>query len=84
MGDWDRHQDQWRWARLVLAERDLLVHHPYDSFEATVQRFLIEAADDPAVRSIRLTLYRTGGDSPIADALLRAAGGGRKSRSSSR
>ncbi len=62
----------------VLAERDVLVHHPYDSFEATVERFFVEAADDPDVVAIRLTLYRAGGRSGIVDALLRAAGLGKE------
>src|SRR5437879_2301169 len=58
----------------ILAERDVLVHHPYDAFEATVQRLVVEAADDPDVVAIKLTLYRAGGRSEIVDALLRAAG----------
>jgi len=62
----------------LLAERDLLVHHPYDQFEATVERFLGEAADDPDVIAIRLTLYRAGGRSAIVDALARAAQGGKE------
>jgi len=62
----------------ILAERDVLVHHPYDAFEATVQRLVVEAADDPDVVAIKLTLYRAGGRSEIVDALLRAAGRGRE------
>ena len=57
----------------ILAERDVLVHHPYDAFEATVQRLVVEAADDPDVVAIKLTLYRAGGRSEIVEALLRAA-----------
>src|SRR4029077_13876223 len=57
----------------ILAERDILVHHPYDAFEATVQRLMVEAADDPDVVAIKLTLYRAGGRSDIVDALVRAA-----------
>jgi polyphosphate kinase len=60
-----------------LRQGDMLVHHPYDSFEATVERFFAEAADDPAVLAIKLTLYRAGGRSGIVDALLRAAGAGK-------
>ena len=60
----------------ILAERDVLVHHPYDAFEATVQRLVVEAADDPDVVAIKMTLYRAGGRSEIVDALLRAAGRG--------
>ena len=62
---------------MLLAERDVLVHHPYDAFDATVERFFREAADDPHVESIKLTLYRAGGRSAIVDALVRAAGAGK-------
>src|SRR5216110_1700257 len=62
----------------ILAERDVLVHHPYDAFEATVQRLVVEAADDPDVVAIKLTLYRAGGRSEIVEALLRAAGRGKE------
>ena len=62
----------------VLADRNVLVHHPYDAFEATVERFLIEAADDPDVVAIKQTLYRAGGRSAIVDALLRATGRGKE------
>ncbi|HET8713928.1 MAG TPA: polyphosphate kinase 1 [Gemmatimonadales bacterium] len=57
----------------VLTERDVLIHHPYDAFEETVERLFKEAADDPGVLAIKLTLYRAGGRSGIVDALLRAA-----------
>ena len=60
----------------ILAERDVLVHHPYDAFEATITRFLVEAADDPTVVAIKMTLYRVGADSAIVEGLLRAAARG--------
>jgi polyphosphate kinase len=60
-----------------LQAGDVLVHHPYDAFETTVERFFAEAADDPAVVAIKLTLYRAGGRSGIVDALVRAARGGK-------
>jgi polyphosphate kinase len=61
----------------VLRERDVLVHHPYDSFASTVQRFIVEGADDPDVTTIKLTLYRSGSQSAIVDALTRAAKAGK-------
>ena len=60
-----------------ITQGDILVHHPYDAFETTVERFFVEAADDPTVVAIKLTLYRAGGRSGIVDALLRAAQGGK-------
>jgi polyphosphate kinase len=61
----------------TLRERDVLVHHPYEAFATTVQRFFDEAADDPDVAAIKVALYRAGERSPVVDALLRAAGAGK-------
>ena len=62
----------------VMRDRAVLVHHPYESFSSSVEMFLEQAADDPRVQSIKMTLYRAGGDSNMIASLIRAAERGKQ------
>ena len=62
----------------AIRSGDILLHHPYDSFYASVERFIREAADDPQTVSIKMTVYRVGDDTPFVQSLIRAAESGKQ------
>ena len=62
----------------VIRAGDVLVHHPYDSFVTSVERFVEQAANDPEVLAIKMTVYRTSDDTPLVPALIRAIGQGKQ------
>ena len=74
LGEDDRHGD----VMATMRHRDILVHHPYDSFATSVERFVAQAVEDPDVLAIKQTVYRTSDDSPLVPALIEASERGKQ------
>jgi polyphosphate kinase len=72
--EWDEDTDIFA----AIRAGDILVHHPYESFDASVARFIHAAADDPQVLALKMTVYRAGADTPFLDAMIRAAESGKQ------
>ncbi|AAQ00906.1 MULTISPECIES: polyphosphate kinase 1 [Prochlorococcus] len=71
-------QEEFRSIFSIIRAKDLLLHHPYDLFTSSVEEFINQSADDPLVMGIKMTLYRVSKDSPIIEALIRAAENGKQ------
>lgn len=76
--EWQHHNFAVRNIFSIISEGDLIVHHPYESFADSVQNLIEKAAIDPSVEVIKITLYRTSGDSPIIQSLVKAAQAGKQ------